>query len=112
EVKTRLGDERKKAGKKGKQSERDQVRVELGKMWAALTEEERKPYTDQTNKNREENEKALKEWAAKAAEWDRRTWEVKDVWIKEGNSFEEFCKRKSDEDAMMDAADMAKRAKI
>ncbi|KAK5271466.1 hypothetical protein LTR99_001378 [Exophiala xenobiotica] len=112
EVKTRLGDERKKAGKKGKQSERDQVRVELGKMWAALTEEERKPYTDQTNKNREENEKALKEWAAKAAEWDKRTWEVKDVWIKEGNSFEEFCKRKSDEDAMMDAADMAKRAKI
>ncbi|KAI1618012.1 lysine-specific histone demethylase 1 [Exophiala viscosa] len=112
EVKTRLGDERKKTGKRSKQSERDQVRVELGKMWAALSDEERKPYTDRTNKNREENERLMKEWAVKAAEWDKRTWEVKDVWIKEGNGFEEFCKRKREEDELMDAADMAKRAKI
>ncbi|EXJ88493.1 lysine-specific histone demethylase 1 [Capronia coronata CBS 617.96] len=110
EVKNRLGEERKKAGKKGKQSERDQVRVELGKMWAGLSEEEKKPYTDRINKNREENERALKEWSVKAAEWDRRTWEVKDVWIKEGNSFEEFCKRKREDDVLMDAAGV-KRAK-
>lgn len=112
EVKTRLIEERKKTGKRSKQSERDQVRVELGKMWAALSEEEKKPYTDRTNKNREENERAMKEWAVKAAEWDKRTWEVKDVWIKEGNSFEEFCKRKREEDELMDAADKAKRPKI
>ncbi|KIV85197.1 hypothetical protein, variant [Exophiala sideris] len=112
EVKTRLGEERKKTGKRSKQSERDQVRVELGKMWAALTDEEKKPYTDRTNKNREENERLMKEWAVKAADWDKRTWEVKDVWIKEGNSFEEFCKRKREEDELMDAADQAKRAKI
>lgn len=111
EVKTHLTESRKKTGKKSKQSERDQVRVELGRMWAALSEEEKKPYTDRINKNREENERAMKEWAVKAAEWDRRTWEVKDVWIKEGNSFEEFCKRKREDDALMDAAG-AKRAKI
>ncbi|KAJ9647471.1 hypothetical protein H2204_000100 [Knufia peltigerae] len=111
EVKNRFTENR-KVGKKGKSSERDQVRVEMGKMWAALSEEEKKPYTDQTNKNREENEKAWQEWAAKAAEWDRRTWEVKDVWIKEGNSFEEFCRRKREEDEIMNAADQAKRAKI
>lgn len=110
EVKTRLGEERKKTGKRAKQSERDQVRVELGKMWAALTEEQKKPYTEQTNKNREDNEKAMKEWSIKAAEWDKRTWEVKDVWIKEGNSFEEFCKRKREDEAAMDA-EAAKRAK-
>ncbi|KIW83194.1 hypothetical protein Z517_02439 [Fonsecaea pedrosoi CBS 271.37] len=111
EVKTRLTEDRKKSGKKTKQSERDQVRVELGKMWAALSDEERKPYTDRTSKNREENDKAMKEWSVKAAEWDRRTWEVKDVWIKEGNSFEEFCKRQREDEAAMDA-EAAKRAKV
>ncbi|OAP63916.1 hypothetical protein AYL99_03143 [Fonsecaea erecta] len=111
EVKTRLAEERMRGGKRSKQSERDQVRVELGKMWAALSEEEKKPYTDRTNKNREDNERAKQEWSVKAAEWDRRTWEVKDVWIKEGNSFEEFCKRKREDEAAMDA-EAAKRAKV
>lgn len=111
EVKTRLAEERQKTGKKTKQSERDQVRVELGRMWAALTEEERKPYTDRTTKNREENDAALKQWSVKAAEWDRRTWEVKAVWVKEGNSFEEFVKRKRDDEAAMDA-EAAKRARV
>ena len=98
EVKLRLADERVKFNKKPKQSERDQVRVELGKMWAALTEEEKKKYTDVTSRNREENERGLKEWSVKAAAWDKRTWEVKEVWIKEGNGFEDFVKRKRDED--------------
>ncbi|KAJ9615328.1 hypothetical protein H2200_001403 [Cladophialophora chaetospira] len=110
-VKTRLAEERQKSGKKTKQSERDQVRVELGRMWAALTDEGKKPYTDRTTKNREDNEVAIKEWSVKAADWDRRTWEVKDVWIKEGNSFEEFCKRKRDDEAAMDA-EAAKRARV
>jgi monoamine oxidase len=111
EVKLRLADQRQKSGKKSKQSERDQVRVELGKMWAALTDEEKKPYTDRTNKNREDNEAAFKAWSMKAAEWDRRTWEVKDVWIKEGNSFEEFCKRKREDEAAMDE-EAAKRTRV
>ena len=98
EVKLRLADERVKFNKKPKQSERDQVRVELGKMWAALTEVEKKKYTDVTSRNREENERGLKEWSVKAAAWDKRTWEVKEVWIKEGNGFEDFVKRKRDED--------------
>jgi len=112
EVKTRLAEQRQKSGKKARQSERDQVRVELGKMWASLTEEGKKPYVDRANQNREENEKGMKEWSVKAAEWDRRTWEVKDVWIKEGNSFEEFCKRKEEEDQLMDAAETVKRVKV
>jgi lysine-specific histone demethylase 1 len=87
------------------------VRVELGKMWAALSEEGKKPYTDKANANREENERAMKEWSLKAAEWDRKTWEVKDAWIKEGNSFEEFCKRKDEDDAVMDA-EAVKRLKV
>lgn len=111
QIKTKLADIRKITGKKSKQSERDQVRVELGKMWAALSEEERAPYVDKTNKNREENDRLVKEWQVKAAEWDRRTWEVKDEWIKEGNSFEDFCKRKREDDEAMDLEN-AKKAKI
>ena len=111
EVKVRLADERVKFNKKPKQSERDQVRVELGKMWAALTEEEKKKYTDVTSRNREENERGLKEWSVKAAAWDKRTWEVKEVWIKEGNGFEDFVKRKRDEDREWEE-ERAKRTKI
>jgi monoamine oxidase len=111
EVKIRLASERARAGKKPKQSERDQVRVELGKLWANSTEEEKKPYTEKTTRNREENERAIKEWSVKAAEWDRRTWEVKDVWIKEGNSFEEFCKRKREEDEEWNE-EVAKRQRV
>jgi monoamine oxidase len=112
-VKTRLAEEKAAAGKnkKGKQSERDQVRVELGKMWAAMSEDERRPYTDRVQANRDENEAKIKEWSVKAADWDRRTWEVKDVWIKEGNSFEEFVEKKRAEEAEMDEA-FAKRARM
>ncbi|ETN37186.1 uncharacterized protein HMPREF1541_08176 [Cyphellophora europaea CBS 101466] len=112
-VKTRLAEQKAAAGKpkKTKQSERDQVRVELGKMWAALSEDEKQPYTDRVAKNRQENDDKFKEWSAKAVEWDRRTWEVKAAWIKEGNSFEEFCaKKREEEDAMDDARD--KRVRI
>jgi monoamine oxidase len=99
-VKNRIADERAKATTKNKrqQSERDAVRVELGKMWAALDEEGKKPYTDKTTRNREENEKAFGEWSVKAAAWDKRTWEVKAVWESEGNGFEEWCERKRRDD--------------
>jgi monoamine oxidase len=112
-VKTRLAEAKAAAGKpkKTKQSERDQVRVELGKMWAAMSEELRKPYTDRVQANRDENEAKLKEWSVKAAEWDRRTWEVKDIWIKEGNSFEDFVERKRAEEDAMDEM-IAKKSRV
>ena len=101
------------APRRGKQqSERDEVRTELGKMWAALSEEAKTPYTEEARTNREENDKLFKEWQVKAAQWDKRTWEVKAAWIEEGNSFEEFCKRKREEDAVMDADANAKRVKV
>lgn len=82
--------------------ERDKVRVEIGRLWNELGDEAQKPYKDTVEKNRVENERAFKEWQAKAADWDKRTWEVKDVWIKEGNSFEEFCARAREEREAMD----------
>ncbi|RMZ83467.1 hypothetical protein DV737_g1613, partial [Chaetothyriales sp. CBS 132003] len=98
-VKARLTEEREKLHKKPKQSERDQVRVELGRMWSRLPQEEKAKYTEQAKKNREENDRTFKEWHEKAKEWDRRTWEVKAVWVAEGNSFEQWCQRVRDEEA-------------
>lgn len=101
-VKERLTALRKSSNRKGTKAERDAVRVELGKMWAALSAEKKAPYFEETKKNRDQNELEQSEWLKKAQEWDRRTYEIKDIWIKEGNSFEEFCARKRAEDAEMD----------
>ena len=89
---------------RGAKTERDAVRVELGKMWAKTDDEGKKKYYDTTNKNREENEREQAEWLVKAKEWDRRTWEVKEAWIKEGNGFEEWCKRRREEEIEIDVA--------
>ena len=111
EVKNRLQEAWVSSGKKaGKDKhERDKVRVEIGRMWNELGEVHQRPYKDTVENNRVKNEQAFKEWQAKAVEWDRRTWEVKDVWIKEGNGFEEFCERMRKERELMDGRAVMKR---
>ena len=99
------------SGKPGAKAGRDEIRIELGKMWKALDEEGKKPFLDETQKNKSENMEKWKEYAVKAADWDRRTWEVKAVWISEGNSFEAFCERQRQQEAAM-ASDLSKKAKV
>ena len=99
------------SGKAGAKAGRDEVRIELGKMWKALDEEGKRPFHDETQKNKSENREKWREYAVKAAEWDRRTWEIKAVWIAEGNSFEEFCERQRQDDIAM-GVDPSKKAKI
>ena len=108
-VKTKLQDVQVASGKKaGKDKhERDKVRVEIGRMWNELGEEAQKPFKDRVEEHRLENERAMNEWKGKAAEWDKRTWEVKDAWIKEGNSLEEFCRRAREEQEAMDGRSMS-----
>jgi lysine-specific histone demethylase 1 len=111
-VKDRLDQAKQRSsGKAGAKAGRDEVRIELGKMWKALDEEGKKPFLDETQRNKAENTEKWKEYAVKAAEWDRRTWEVKAVWISEGNSFEEFCERQRQDDIAM-GFDLGKKAKI
>lgn len=103
EVKTRFQEASANSTKRGKDKhERDKVRVEIGRMWNELGEEAQRPYKDTVEKNRLDNESSFKEWQAKAQEWDKRTWEVKDIWIKEGNSYEEFCQKARDEQEEFD----------
>lgn len=98
-VKSRMQEQAAHAGRKlgtKDRHERDKVRVELGRMWAALTEAEQQPYKDQVEANRQANEKKFNEWKTACADWDRRTWEVKAVWVAEGNDLESFCRRMRD----------------
>ena len=86
-------DKEKQAVSKSKNPEaakasRDEIRTALGAMWRDATEETRQPYIDETKRNKEENEKGIKDWENRAREWDRRTWEVKDEWEKKVGGFE------------------------
>ena len=111
-VKDRLDQAKQQSsGKAGAKAGRDEVRIELGKMWKALDDEGKRPFHDETHKNKSENREKWKEYAVKAADWDKRTWEVKAVWIAEGNSFEEFCERQRQDDLAM-GIDLSKKAKI
>ena len=69
---------------------RDDIRIELGRMWRDATEVEKQPFVDETRRNKEENEKSIKDWESQAREWDRRTWEVKAEWEKKVGGFEEW----------------------
>ena len=110
-VKDRLDSAKQQSsGKASAKAGRDEVRIELGKMWKALDEEGKRPFVEETQRNKSENTEKWKEYAVKAAEWDRKTWEVKAVWVSEGNSFEAFCERKRQGDTAM-ASDPSKKAK-
>lgn len=67
---------------------RDEIRIALGTMWRDATEETKRPFVEETKRNKEENERAIKDWENQAREWDRKTWEVKDEWEKKVGGFE------------------------
>lgn len=86
-------DKQKQATSKSKNPEtakatRDEIRIALGAMWRDASDDAKRPYVDETKRNKEENEKAIKDWEDLAREWDRRTWEVKDEWEKNVGGFE------------------------
>lgn len=71
---------------------RDEIRQALGQMWREASDEIRRPYLDQTVKNRQDNEVAFKKWKDEYLVWEKRTYEVKDRWCKE-NPWEGFKAR-------------------
>ncbi|KAI5289686.1 hypothetical protein KEM54_003417 [Ascosphaera aggregata] len=70
---------------------RDEVRVSLGSMWRNEKEEIRKPYLDQIQVHRVENEGMIAEYRRESAEWDCKAAEVRKMWKSE-NPFDEFEK--------------------
>ncbi len=92
-----------KSGKAEAKAGRDEVRIELGKMWKALDEEGKRPYLEETKRNKSDTAEKIAEWRVKAKEWDNKTYLVKAVWEKEGNTFEEFCQRAREDGLAMDS---------
>ncbi|KAK2768585.1 hypothetical protein FQN54_000441 [Arachnomyces sp. PD_36] len=68
---------------------RDEIRQALGQMWRDAEEEIRRPYLDQTARNRTEGDEAFRKWKEEYDVWERRTYEVKDRWCRD-NPWEEF----------------------
>lgn len=74
------------------------IRGTLSKMWKDVSAEEKAIFERRVREAKARNDEKIREHEEKAREWDRRTWLIKEVWVNEGNSFEEFCKRKNAED--------------
>ncbi|OQE96534.1 hypothetical protein PENNAL_c0001G11404 [Penicillium nalgiovense] len=68
---------------------RDEIRAALGQMWRSATPADKKPYLEQTAINRRANAEAWEKWKVDVAEWERKTFVVKDRWCAE-NPFDEW----------------------
>lgn len=68
---------------------RDDIRAALGLMWRNAPPEEKQPYIDQVEANRIANDEAFEKFKAVGAEWNRRSFEVRDTWCAE-NPFEDW----------------------
>ncbi|KAJ5268387.1 hypothetical protein N7524_005846 [Penicillium chrysogenum] len=68
---------------------RDEIRAALGQMWRSATAADKKPYIEQTEINRRANAEAWDKWKVDIAEWERKTFVVKDRWCAE-NPFDEW----------------------
>lgn len=68
---------------------RDEIRHALGQMWRNAPAVEKQPYLEQVDRHRRENADAFEKWRVVVTDWERRSFEVKDVWCGE-NPFEEW----------------------
>ncbi|KAJ6099632.1 Winged helix-turn-helix transcription repressor DNA-binding [Penicillium canescens] len=59
---------------------RDEIRAALGQMWRTASPDIKQPYLDKVEGNRRDNAEAWESWKVTVAEWERRTFEVKDRW--------------------------------
>ncbi|KAI9375977.1 flavin-containing amine oxidoreductase-domain containing protein [Aspergillus egyptiacus] len=73
---------------------RDAVRAALGLMWRQAPEDEKRPYLEQAEVNRQANAEIAAKWKADNAEWERRTANAKKRW-REENSFEVWLEREN-----------------
>ncbi|KAL2848573.1 flavin-containing amine oxidoreductase-domain containing protein [Aspergillus pseudoustus] len=59
---------------------RDAVRAALGLMWRQASEDEKRPYLEQAEVNRQTNSEIAAKWKADNAEWEKRSATVKKRW--------------------------------
>lgn len=104
-------DEAKRAATKNPNAKaaRDEIRQALGQMWRDASEEEKRPYIEQTAVNRQTNTEVWDRWKEKIKEWERKTYEVKDRWCA-ANPFETWQPGSSNQMAPPAAATAGKDA--
>ncbi|KAL4865718.1 hypothetical protein BDV12DRAFT_174225 [Aspergillus spectabilis] len=68
---------------------RDAVRAALGLMWRQLPEEEKRPYLEQAEVNRQTNGEIMAKWKEDNAEWEKRSSVARKKW-REENPFERW----------------------
>ena len=68
---------------------RDEVRQVLGLMWRQAADGIKRPYLDQTETNRKLNQEEWERWQRDSAEYEKKTFEVRDRWCVE-NPFESW----------------------
>lgn len=66
---------------------RDEIRQALGLMWRQASEEEKRPYIEQTEVNRQTNTEIWDRWKQNTKEWERKSLEIKKRWCA-ANPFE------------------------
>ncbi|KAL3464670.1 flavin-containing amine oxidoreductase-domain containing protein [Aspergillus heterothallicus] len=71
---------------------RDAVRAALGLMWRQASEDEKRPYLEQAEVNRQTNAEIAAKWKADHAEWEKQTAKVKKRWRAE-NPYQAWVER-------------------
>ncbi|KAE8408170.1 flavin-containing amine oxidoreductase-domain containing protein [Aspergillus pseudonomiae] len=74
---------------------RDEIRHELGLMWRRASEEEKRPYIEQTEVNRQTNAEMWSRWKQQIAEWEQKAAELKTKWYA-ANPFASWGVRSAD----------------
>ena len=62
---------------------RDAIRTTLGKWWKAASDEEKRPYIDQSQAAQEVADTARKEWAEKSAQWDVDAKRIREEYVRD-----------------------------
>ena len=79
-ARTRAEDERLAAKKNPVRAPRDEIRAVLGLMWRQASDDERRPYLDQAEANRQTNSEIWDRWKRDNAEWERKARDAKQRW--------------------------------
>ncbi len=68
---------------KDNNNSRDAIRATIGRWWKALSEEEKRPYLQQSEAAQKVADAQRREWAAKAEKWDVDARRIREEYVRE-----------------------------
>ncbi|TGZ81969.1 hypothetical protein EX30DRAFT_358650 [Ascodesmis nigricans] len=91
---------------------RNEVRAALGQMWREAPADEKKPYLDQTERNKEANAQGASEFKAKLKEWDGKAQRFREEWKKANPSVPSEEEVQAVREAQIERAEMKRSRKL